>query len=70
MLEAFSWSMVALSLAGTVLNIRRRRACFYLWCIGNAGWTAVDLYHGIYSQAALQAVYFGLSVWGIVAWKR
>lgn len=66
----FEWSIVAASLVGVVLNIKNRRECFYVWAGTNAAWTAVDWYHGVYSQAVLQAVYFGLAIWGLVAWKR
>lgn len=68
--ETFKWLAVALSLWGTVLNIRHDRRCFYLWAVGNAGWVAIDLAHGVYQQAVLQFLYLLLSVWGIVAWKR
>jgi hypothetical protein len=67
--EAFKWALAALSVTGVVLNVRRLRACFFVWAFTNASWAAVDLYHGVWAQAALQAVYFGLAVWGIVAWR-
>jgi nicotinamide riboside transporter PnuC len=70
MFEIFKWSLTLASLAGVVLNIRRDRRCFYLWSVTNASWTVVDTVHGIHAQAALQAVYFGLALWGIRAWKR
>ena len=68
--ELFKWSLAAVSLAGVVLNVKRDRRCFYLWTGSNAAWCVVDCWHGIYPQAALFAVYFGLAVWGIVAWKK
>jgi nicotinamide riboside transporter PnuC len=58
------------SLAGVVLNIHRRRACFAIWAVTNASWTVVDLYHGVWAQACLQAVYVGLSFYGLWHWKR
>jgi len=70
MFEAFKWCIVALSLIGVVLNIRKRRECFYIWGFTNLAWTAIDLWHGIYSQAFLQAIYFGLAIWGIIAWRH
>ena len=69
MSEFFKWSLVALSLAGVVLNIRRRRECFWIWCFTNAAWSVIDMAYGIWSQAALQAVYFFLAVWGLMAWR-
>ena len=70
MFEAFKWSLAVLSLVGVVLNIKRRRECFVIWCGTNAAWTAVDWWHGIYSQACLQAVYFALAIWGLIEWRK
>jgi nicotinamide riboside transporter PnuC len=67
--EIFKWSVAALSLLGVVLNIRRQRACFFIWTATNAAWVVIDVYHGIWSQAALMTTYTGLAVWGIFAWK-
>ncbi|RQW89901.1 MAG: hypothetical protein EHM79_02015 [Geobacter sp.] len=58
------------SLVGVVLNIRQNRACFYIWTVTNAAWAVVDFRAGLPAQAALFAIYFGLSVWGIIEWKR
>ncbi len=70
MFEAFKWTIALASVVGVVMNIRRMRACFYVWAATNAAWTVIDVYHGVWAQAALQAVYFGLAIWGIVAWKE
>jgi nicotinamide riboside transporter PnuC len=67
--EAGKWSLAVLSLIGVVLNIKRRRECFYIWVFTNAAWTLVDAWHGIWSQATLQLIYFGLAVWGVIEWK-
>ena len=64
---AFQWATTAASLAGVVLNIRRMRACFYVWAGTNAAWAAVDAWYGIWPQAFLQAAYFCLALWGIFA---
>lgn len=70
MLQSICWFVTLASIAGVVLNIRRRRECFYIWAATNAFWCGLDAWHGIYSQAALQGVYFGLAIWGIVEWTR
>jgi nicotinamide mononucleotide transporter len=64
------WLTSLASLAGVWLNIRRRVACFWIWSATNAVWVVADLLHGIYPQAALQAVYVALSLYGIWAWSR
>ena len=63
------WPLVAASLFGVVLNIKRRRGCFYIWAVTNATWAAIDVAHGLPSQAVLQGVYFGFAVYGIIEWK-
>ena len=58
------------ALAGVWLNVRKQVACFYIWSVTNAVWTYADWMHGLHAQAALQAAYFALSIWGIVSWSR
>ena len=58
------------SLIGVVLNIKKRRECFYIWAVTNAAWTFVDYHQGVPAQAVLFFVYFLLSVWGIWAWRK
>lgn len=68
-LEAIQWLTTAASLTGVLLNIHHRRACFVVWAFSNATWAGIDAWHGIWAQAALQAVYFVLSIYGLVKWK-
>lgn len=63
------WGLTAASIAGVVLNIRRRRACFAIWLGTNATWAGVDFAHGLPAQGTLMLVYAGLAVWGWCAWK-
>ena len=65
----WTWGITVASIVGTVLNIRKRRVCFAIWFFTNLAWTGIDIWKGIYSQAALQAVYVGLAVWGWVTWR-
>ena len=63
------WLVSVAALIGVVLNTHRRRACFAIWACTNATWVIVDLHHGIYPQAALQLVYFLLSLYGLWHWR-
>lgn len=65
-----TWLLTALSLIGVVLNIQHRRECFALWLVTNVSWCVVDASVGLWSQATLQLVYAGLSVWGWLKWKE
>ncbi len=67
--ESLKWATALLSLVGVWLNVRRNRACFFVWMASNAGWCAVDCWHGIWAQGCLHACYFGMAVWGAWAWK-
>jgi nicotinamide riboside transporter PnuC len=69
MLINMMWLLTAGSIAGVILNIKRKRSCFIIWGITNAAWVWVDLDAGLYAQAVLFAVYFALAVWGYFAWK-
>jgi nicotinamide riboside transporter PnuC len=62
------WLTSLAALVGVVLNIKKNVACFYVWAVTNAVWSYVDYQQDILAQAALQAVYFGLSIYGIWAW--
>ena len=64
------WLTSLAALVGVWLNIKKCASCFVIWAATNAVWTYVDLVHGIYPQAALQAVYCALSVYGICCWTR
>lgn len=70
MSDLWHWPLVIGSLAGVVLNIRKDRRCFWIWAVTNATWAAVDFTYGIYSQAVLQTVYFGLAIWGLIEWRK
>jgi hypothetical protein len=64
------WCLAALSLLGVILNIRHDRRCFAIWMVTNGSWAVVDAAHGIWGQAALQAIYFAMSVWGFIRWAH
>lgn len=64
-----TWVLTVFSIIGVILNIRKNRICFWIWAFTNASWCAVDFYHGLYSQACLFLIYFGLAVYGIWHWR-
>ena len=64
------WLVSIAALVGVALNIRKHVACFYVWACTNATWAYVDWTHGLPAQAALMAVYFLLSLWGIWKWTQ
>jgi len=70
MTALFTWCVTAVCLLGTVLNVKTRTECFYLWTVGNIAWMGYDLRCGLYSRAVLDLVQLALAVWGIVEWKK
>ena len=70
MITAFTWAITILSLAGTVLNVRKNIRYFYLRAVGNIAWLGFDLWSGLYCRAVLDAVHLAFAIWGAVAWRR
>jgi len=70
MMAAFTWDFTAISLAGTVLNVRKNILCFYLWSVGNLAWLGFDVASGLYSRAVLDIVHLAFAIWGIFAWRK
>jgi len=65
----FTAVLTLAALIGVVLNIKKNKACFYIWFFTNASWAVVDFYKGIPMQGFLFTIYTALAVWGILAWK-
>lgn len=68
-MNIISWITTAVCLIGTVLNVKKLNACFYLWLLGNILWLCIDIYNGLWSRAILDIVQGILAVWGIIEWK-
>jgi hypothetical protein len=65
-----TWIIFVLAIVGVVLNIRKHWSCFAIWLITNGFWAVHNLLIGQYAQAVLFGVYFGLSIYGLLAWKH
>jgi hypothetical protein len=66
----WTYIVTVASLIGTVANIYKRRWCFVVWLSTNATWAVYDYSIHQYPQAILFAVYFALSILGLIKWKR
>lgn len=69
-LNTVGWFLTIASVVGTVLNVKKMKVCFVIWLVTNVGWCVIDWVVGLYAQSAMFAIYVGLSVWGIVEWRR
>lgn len=70
MAALFTWITTAISLLGTVLNVKKLKACFYLWTVGNVLWLLWDISQALYSRAVLDVVQLAFAVWGIYEWGK
>ena len=70
MIQIISWITTAVCLTGTILNVKKLNACFYLWLIGNICWLCIDIYNGLWSRAILDIVQGALAFWGIIEWRK
>jgi len=66
----WTWAITGLSLLGVILNVKKRRECFYIWAFTNATWAIYDFTLGAVAQAALFSVYWILALWGIWEWRK
>jgi nicotinamide mononucleotide transporter len=64
------WIVTAGSLAGTILNIKKKKVCFWIWLFTNSSWCVYDFWISNYPQAILFLVYTGLAVYGIYEWNK
>ena len=69
-MDIMTWTFTAVCLAGTVLNVKKKIGCFYLWTAGNIAWLAFDIWQGLYSRASLDAVQMAFAIWGIFEWSN
>lgn len=69
-MELWTWALAALSIIGTVLNIKKNRASFVIWMVTNSCWAIYDFSIGAYAQGAVFLVYFYLAVWGVIEWAE
>ena len=63
------WIVTAAAVAGTVLNVQKRRACFVVWFVTNVFFVAHNALIREWPQAVLFSVYAGIMVWGWTSWR-
>lgn len=68
--ETFSWVLVATSLIGNVLVIKKHVGGQWLWAAANFGWVCFNITIKAYAQAFLFCVFLGMCIWGIIAWSK
>lgn len=69
-MKDITWFLTAISLIGTVFNIKKNISCFYIWLVGDILWFIFDLTAGTYGRSTLDFVQVILAVWGIYSWRK
>jgi nicotinamide riboside transporter PnuC len=64
-----TWLLTFFSLIGVILNIHKRKECFYIWAVTNFAWAIYDFIIGATAQGVLFTVYFILAIYGIIKWR-
>ena len=65
-----TWFLTAISLSGTLLNIRKNILCFYIWLVGDILWCTFDFTQGMYGRSLLDFIQIILAICGIMSWKK
>lgn len=68
--ELLSWCCMCLSLVGNIFVVRKQVLGQWIWAVSNCGWIAYNLHIHAPAATCLFTVYFGLCVWGIIAWSK
>ena len=67
MMQSAMWLVTALSLAGNVGVVQRRRWGWCCWIVANTAWAICYAVLQIWPSAALFTAYLALAIWG---WKE
>jgi len=68
--DIYLWTLTAIALIGTVLNVKQQRVGFLFWMVSNLGFTVSNVMLQIYPVAFLFLVYFFLAVAGWRSWGK
>jgi len=66
----FEWILTFLSITGTLFNIQKKIAGWFIWAVANLGWIISFTLKGMIAEATLFGVYFILSIYGIIRWSQ
>lgn len=70
MLNNLMWVVTLAAICGALLNARQKVSGFYVWIVTNTCLVAYNVYQTQYAQAVLFLVYTGISVVGIISWRK
>ena len=66
----WTWGIAALSLVGTVANIKMRKWCFVIWLFTNGAWCLYSIITKQYSRGLLDFIYLLFAIYGLKEWSK
>lgn len=55
---------------GMILNVKKMKACFVVWLIGNTIWLIIDIKSLAISRVALDIMQQIFNLWGLIEWRK
>jgi len=66
--------LIAMGLVGQVLITKNKRSGYLLWIIADISWAVFNFSQykilGAFEQGILWSIYFIISLWGFLIWKK
>jgi len=56
--------------AGMILNVKKKKACFVVWLIGNTVWLLIDINSMAVSRIILDIAQQIFNAWGLIEWRK
>ena len=69
-IKIFSYVLAAVSITGTILNVKKIKYCFYIWAFTNTAWIVYDVYMHTWGRVPVDVINLIIAVWGIFSWSK
>lgn len=56
--------------SGMILNVKKMKACFVVWLIGNTIWLIIDIKSMAISRVVLDIMQQAFNLWGLIEWRK
>lgn len=66
----FTWIITAFSITASVLNVKKKVICFYLWGISVTIAAIIDFFNKQYGRTFLDIFMLGVNIYGIISWSK
>ena len=63
-----TWSIFAVTLFGTILNILEKKKCFVVWFVTNIAWIIHNIIIKEYAMVAMFSLFALFNIWGYIRW--